>query len=133
MIATNNPYKTYEQNSVTTASAGELTIMLYNGCLKFINKAKQAIRVNSVAERNTNIQKAQNIIRELMVTLDMEYEVSKNMMALYEFIYQSLLDANIKNDIKKLEEAEQIVIEFRDTWKQAIQLNRQQQHHGGLV
>ncbi|MBD3108490.1 flagellar export chaperone FliS [Bacillus sp. AGMB 02131] len=132
-MATNNPYKTYEQNSVTTASAGELTIMLYNGCLKFINKAKQAIRVNSVAERNTNIQKAQNIIRELMVTLDMEYEVSKNMMALYEFIYQSLLDANIKNDIKKLEEAEQIVIEFRDTWKQAIQLNRQQQHHGGLV
>ena len=133
MIATNNPYKTYEQNSVTTASAGELTIMLYNGCLKFINKAKQAIRENSVAERNTNIQKAQNIIRELMVTLDMEYDVSTNMMALYEFIYQSLLEANIKNDINKLEDAEQIVIEFRNTWKQVIQLNRQQQHRGGLV
>ena len=133
MIATNNPYKTYEQNSVTTASAGELTIMLYNGCLKFIKKAKQAIEKNNIEERNTNIQKAQNIIRELMVTLNMDYEVSKNMMALYDFIIQSLLEANIKNDLKKLEEAEQIVIDFRDTWKQVIQLNRQKQQSGGLI
>ena len=133
MIATNNPYKMYEQNSVTTASAGELTIMLYNGCLKFIKKAKQAIEKNNIEERNTNIQKAQNIIRELMVTLNMEYEVSKNMMALYDFINQSLLEANIKNDLKKLEEAEQIVIDFRDTWKQVIQLNRSKQQSGGLI
>ena len=133
MIATNNPYKMYEQNSVTTASAGELTIMLYNGCLKFIKKAKQAIEKNNIEERNTNIQKAQNIIRELMVTLNMDYEVSKNMMALYDFIIQSLLEANIKNDLKKLEEAEQIVIDFRDTWKQVIQLNRQKQQSGGLI
>lgn len=133
MIATNNPYKMYEQNSVTTASAGELTIMLYNGCLKFIKKAKQAIEKNNIEERNTNIQKAQNIIRELMVTLNMDYEVSKNMMALYDFIIQSLLEANIKNDLKKLEEAEQIVIDFRDTWKQVIQLNRSKQQSGGLI
>jgi len=133
MIATNNPYKMYEQNSVTTASAGELTIMLYNGCLKFIKKAKQAIEKNNIEERNTNIQKAQNIIRELMVTLNMDYEVSKNMMALYDFIIQSLLEANIKNDLKKLEEAEQIVVDFRDTWKQVIQLNRQKQQNGGLI
>ncbi len=133
MIATNNPYKMYEQNSVTTASAGELTIMLYNGCLKFIKKAKQAIEKNNIEERNTNIQKAQNIIRELMVTLNMDYEVSKNMMALYDFIIQSLLEANIKNDLKKLEEAEQIVIDFRDTWKQVIQLNRPKQQSGGLI
>lgn len=133
MIATNNPYKMYEQNSVTTASAGELTIMLYNGCLKFIKKAKQAIEKNNIEERNTSIQKAQNIIRELMVTLNMDYEVSKNMMALYDFIIQSLLEANIKNDLKKLEEAEQIVIDFRDTWKQVIQLNRSKQQSGGLI
>ena len=133
MLATNNPYKTYEQNAVTTASAGELTIMLYNGCLKFIKKAKQAIEKNNIEERNTNIQKAQNIIRELMVTLNMDYEVSKNMMALYDFIIQSLLEANIKNDLKKLEEAEQIVVDFRDTWKQVIQLNRQKQQNGGLI
>ena len=130
-MAVNNPYQVYQQNSVTTASPGELTIMLYNGCLKFIAKAKQSIETKNIQERNTNIQKAQNIIRELMVTLDMGYDVSRSMMALYEFINQRLTDANIRNDIAALEEAEGLVKDFRDTWKQAIQINRQQQHQGG--
>ena len=132
-MVTSNPYKAYEQNSVTTASPGELTIMLYNGCLKFMAKAKQAILNKHYEEKNTNIQKSQKIIRELMVTLNMDYDVSKNMMSLYEFINQCLTEANIKNDAGKLEEAEALVIEFRDTWKQVVQLNRQQQYTGGTA
>ena len=132
-MVTSNPYKAYEQNSVTTASPGELTIMLYNGCLKFIAKAKQAILNKHYEEKNTNIQKSQKIIRELMVTLNMDYDVSKNMMFLYEFINQCLTEANIKNDAGKLEEAEALVTEFRDTWKQVVQLNRQQQYTGGTA
>ena len=57
-MATPNPYKAYQQNSVTTASPGELTSMLYNGCLKFIGKAKIAMERNQIEERNSNIQKA---------------------------------------------------------------------------
>ena len=132
-MVTSNPYKAYEQNSVTTASPGELTIMLYNGCLKFMAKAKQAILNKHYEEKNTNIQKSQKIIRELMVTLNMDYDVSKNMMSLYEFINQCLTEANIKNDAGKLEEAEALVTEFRDTWKQVVQLNRQQQYTGGTA
>lgn len=129
----NNPYKTYENNSVTTASPGELTLMLYNGCLKFTASAKKAISDKNFELKNINIQKAQKIIHELMITLNMDYEVSKNMMSLYEYIDRRLVDANINNDITNLEEVESLVLEFRDTWKQVIQLNRQKQHQGGTA
>jgi flagellar protein FliS len=127
-VAVNNPYKAYQTNSVTTASPGELTLMLYNGCLKFIQHAKRDIENKDIQGKNTNIQKAQNIIHELMVTLKMDYEVSKKMMALYEYMKQRLIEANIKNDIEILNEVEDFVTEFRDTWKQVIQINRQQQY-----
>lgn len=130
-MALNNPYQSYQQNSVNTAAPGELTLMLYNGCLKFINLAKKAMAEKNIQERNTNIQKAQNIINELMITLNMDYEISKNLMSLYEFIKQRLVEANIKNDPTILREAEELVKDFRDTWKQAIQINRRQQYGGG--
>lgn len=130
-MATPNPYKVYQQNSVTTASPGELTSMLYNGCLKFIGKAKIAIESNQIEERNSNIQKAQNIVRELMVTLNMDYDISKNMLSIYEYMNSRLTEANIKNDLVALSEVEDLTIQFRDTWKQVIQMNRQQQFQGG--
>lgn len=133
-MAVNNPYNSYQQNSVTTASPGELTLMLYNGCLKFINLAKNGIENKDFESKNTNILKAQKIIKELMVTLNMDLEVSKNMMSLYEYINHRLIEANIKNDVAILHEVELFVIEFRDTWKQVIQLNRQRQHsQGGMA
>jgi flagellar protein FliS len=130
-MATTNPYQSYKQNSVNTASPGELTLMLYNGCLKFIGLAKNAIQNNDIATRNVNIQKAQNIIQELMVTLNMEIPISKNFMSLYDFMNRQLIKANIVSDIKILEDVEFLLIEFRDTWKEAIQINRQKQYASG--
>lgn len=127
-MAINNPYQAYRTNAVTTASPGELTLMLYNGCLKFINIAKNAIDTKDVEAKNTNIQKAQNIVSELMVTLNMDMDISKNMMALYDYANRRLIEANIKNDTAILVEVEELITEFRDTWKQAIQMNRQLQH-----
>jgi flagellar secretion chaperone FliS len=124
-MAINNPLQSYQQNAVNTASPGELTLMLYNGCLKFILIAKNGILEKNIQVKNTNIQKAQKIIQELMVTLNMELEVSKNMMSLYDYLNRRLIEANIKNDATILDEVEEFIIEFRDTWKQAIQINRQ--------
>jgi flagellar secretion chaperone FliS len=133
-MAVNNPYQSYRQNSVNTASPGELTLMLYNGCLKFIHQAKKAIEEKNIEIKNTNIQKAQSIIQELMVTLNMDMEVSKNMMSLYDFMNRRLMEANIKNDASMLAEVEGLVTEFRDTWKEVIQVNRQKQFsQGGTV
>jgi flagellar protein FliS len=127
-MAINNPYKAYQNNSVTTASPGELTLMLYNGCLKFIGLAKSAIENKQIETKNTNIQKAQNIIREFMVTLNMDVALSNELMPLYDYMNRRLIDANLKNDVSILEEVESMVLEMRDTWKQVIQMNRQKQY-----
>lgn len=133
-MAVSNPYQSYQQNSVNTASPGELTLMLYNGCLKFIHQAKKAIMDKNIEAKNTNIQKAQNIIQELMVTLNMDVEVSQNMMSLYDYMNRRLMEANIKNETAILDEVEGLVTEFRDTWKDVIQVNRQKQFsQGGTV
>ncbi|MEX3621435.1 flagellar export chaperone FliS [Viridibacillus arvi] len=123
-----NPYKAYQQNSVIQSTPGELTLMLYNGCLKFLNQAKKAIEIKDIEMKNTNIQKAQNIIRELMITLDMSHSVSESMMALYDYMLNLLVEANIHNDISKIDEVSGLTTEFRDTWKQVIQINRQKQY-----
>jgi flagellar secretion chaperone FliS len=116
-----NPYQTYQQNAVTTATPAELTLKLYNGCLKFTKLAKIAIENKEIEERHTNIVKAQEIINYLIDTLDEKEEISQSMASLYEFIKSQLVTANIKNDDKPLEEVIELVTEFRDTWKQAMQ------------
>jgi flagellar protein FliS len=116
---------------MNTASPGELTLMLYNGCLKFIKLAKNGIAEKKFEQKHINIIKVQNIIRELMVTLNMDIEVSQNMMQLYDYMLNRLVEANTKNDIDILNEVEGFVVEFRDTWKEVIQINRQQQHGQG--
>ncbi len=124
----NNPYATYQNNSINTSTPGELTLMLYNGCLKFIQQAKRAMEENNIEEKNKSIQKAQAIISELMLTLDKSFPVAENMLVLYEFANSRLIDGNIKNDSALFDEAAAIITEFRDTWKQVIQINRQKQY-----
>ncbi|MFL0581198.1 flagellar export chaperone FliS [Solibacillus silvestris] len=123
-----NAFNAYKQNSVTTASPGELTLMLYNGCLKFLNKAKQSIADKNIEERNNYIQRSQAIIGELMSTLNMDIEISKQMLPLYEYMNRRLTEANIQNDPTIIVEVEGLVTEFRDTWKEVIKITRQQQY-----
>ena len=120
----NNPYAKYKEQSVTTATPEELTLMLYNGCIKFINLAEVYIEEKDYAKSNLNIQKAQDIIQELNITLNMDYEISQNLRQLYTFINEKLLDANIQKDKQALFDAKEIVSELRDTWKEAMALSR---------
>lgn len=127
-MAINNPYAAYQNNSVNTSSPGELTLMLYNGCLKFIEQGRRALEEGDIEAKNTAIQKAQAIISELMVTLDTSVPVAENMLILYEFANNRLVEGNIQNDAKHFSEASDIITEFRDTWKEVIQINRQKQY-----
>ncbi|MDM5231846.1 MULTISPECIES: flagellar export chaperone FliS [Lysinibacillus] len=131
MAANLTAQNAYKQNSVTTASPGELTLMLYNGCLKFLGKAKLAIEEKNIQEKNNNLQRAQAIIAELMSTLNMDIDISKQMLPLYEYMNHRLVEANIQNDVAIIEEVEGLVTEFRDTWKEVIRINRQQQFGQG--
>lgn len=117
-----NPYLTYQQNAVMTASPQELTLMLYNGCLKFLKLAKIAMEENKFEEKNTNILKAQAIIQELQLTLNRDYDISQSMTQLYDYMYQRLIEANLNNDPDMIAEVAGYVATFRDTWKQAMAL-----------
>ncbi|MEK6268693.1 MAG: flagellar export chaperone FliS [Planococcus sp. (in: firmicutes)] len=121
-MVTINPYQTYQQNSVMTASPQELTLMLYNGCLKFMKLAKRAMADKSFEEKNKNIIKAQNIIQELRSTLKADIEMSAGLEQMYEYMYNRLVEANMKNDETALEEVETLMTDIRNTWKQAMAL-----------
>lgn len=127
-------FETYQQNAVLTASPGELTLMLYNGCLKFLNQAKKAVQDKNIEAKHINLSKAQNIISELIVTLNFDYPISKDMRRLYDYMNRRLMEANIKNDTEIIIEVEGLVTEFRDAWKEVIIINRKKQYStSGLV
>ena len=121
-----NPYQQYQQNSVNTASPQELTLMLYNGLVRFLKLAQQGIDEKDIEKVNNNIIKSQNIITEFMCTLDMQYEVSNSLYAIYEYMNRRLLEANIKKDKAIIEEVTGYAEELRDTWVQAMKLAKQQ-------
>ena len=123
-MTANNAYAKYKEQSVTTATPEELTLMLYNGCIKFINLAEVFIDEKNIEKANINIIKAQDIIRELNITLNMDYEVSENLRQLYSFVNERLIEANLRKGKKPLLEAKEIVTELRDTWKEAMALSR---------
>lgn len=117
----------YKKNAVTTATAGELTLMLYDGCLKNIRKAKLAMEQRDFSKKSEGITKAQSILRELQITLNMDVEISESMNLLYDYMIRRLSDANMKNDLEILGEVEGYALDFRDSWKQAMQSNRAKQ------
>lgn len=130
-MSSHKPYQAYQNNAVNTASGGELTLMLYNGCIKFIKQAIRDMNEHNHEAKNSNIQKAQNIIQELMLTLDQEVEISRQMLPIYDYMQFQLKEGNINNQPEKLEEALQFAVEFRDTWKQVILKSRQKQFAQG--
>lgn len=114
----------YQQERIMTTPKEELTLMLYDGCIRFIKAAILAMDDKQYEKVNENIIKAENIITELMSTLDMKYEISNNLYNLYDFVYRWLIQANIKKDKKYLDEVLPIVQDLRDTWSEAIKLAR---------
>lgn len=120
------PYQAYQNNAVNTASGGELTLMLYNSCIKFIRQAIKDVQAKDHENKNTHIQKAQRIIQELMLTLDQKVDISQEILPLYDFMYYQLTEANINNDTHRLEDVLSLAVDFRDTWKNVLLETRKQ-------
>ncbi|AIG28633.1 flagellar export chaperone FliS [Brevibacillus laterosporus] len=116
----------YQQNQVKTASPGELTLMLYNGGIRFSKEAKIALEKQDVQKAHQSIIKVQDIIRELMVTLDQNVAISEQFMLMYDYMYNRTIEANLKKDGAIITEVEEFFVQFRDTWKQAILIARRQ-------
>jgi flagellar protein FliS len=113
----------YQKQSVMTATPAELTLMLYNACIKDIRIGREYIYQKKLDKANTSLKKAQQIIRELSSTLDPSYPVSEDILKLYDFILRNLIQGNIKKDLQMLEDAHTLVVDFRDAWFQAMKLS----------
>lgn len=118
-----NPYlKQYRQTQIDTAPKEQILLMLYDGAVRFLNQAKAGFAEKNIEKIHNNIVKVQNIITEFESTLDMKTggEFAQNLFALYEYINNQLLLANIKKREECLDEALKHMTELRDTWRQAV-------------
>lgn len=124
-MALPNAYSQYQNNKVMTAKPAELTLMLYDGAIKFCNVAIMAIEENDIQKAHKNIIKVEKIIDYLRQTLDMKYEVAKDFENIYEYLSQRLVMANVKKDKEILEEVNMHLRSVRDNWKEVMRVNRE--------
>ncbi|HCL01166.1 MAG TPA: flagellar export chaperone FliS [Lachnoclostridium phytofermentans] len=118
-----NAASIYQGTKINTASPAELTLMLYEGAIKFCNKALYGLEQNDFTKVNENLVKAQKIVTELRSTLDFKYPISREFDTVYDYINRRLVDANIKKDTEILEEALEYIRQMRDTWKEVMKKN----------
>ncbi len=120
-----NPFAEYANNKILTASPAEVTLMLYEGAIKFCNIAIIAIDNGEIEKAHINIKKTQRIIEEFRNTLDRQYKVAEDFDRIYIYLLQRLFEANMKKDKAILEEVNMHLRSVRDTWKEVMRRNRQ--------
>ncbi|KYZ76502.1 flagellar protein FliS [Anaerosporomusa subterranea] len=121
-----NMANAYKNQQIMTASPEELTLMLYNGAIRFTSESILALEQGDISKSHAANVRAQDIVREFMITLDMKIELSKNWMSLYDYIEYNLVQGNVKKDKTMLENAKGILSDMRDTWVEAMKQARQQ-------
>ena len=115
-----NPYATYANNKIASATPAELTLMLYEGAIKFCNLAKIDIEKKEYGDSIGHIQRARNIIVELQSTLDFKYPIAKDFDNIYRYIFSLMADVNRDHNLETLEELLNELRELRDIWKQVM-------------
>lgn len=118
----NQGYAAYANNKIMTASPADLTLMLYEGTIKFCNLAIVAIEGKDVEGAHKNIMKVERIIEEFQITLDHKYPVAEDFDNVYSYLMTRLLEANVKKDKEILEEVLGHLRTMRDTWKEVMRL-----------
>lgn len=124
-MALPNAYTQYNNNKILTASPAELTLMLYEGAIKFCNIAESALEQKDIQKAHTNIVKVQRIIDYFRQTLDMKYPVAEDFERIYVYLSERLILANAKKDKAIMEEVNMHLHSMRDTWKEVMRINRE--------
>lgn len=126
-MALPNAYEKYNNSKILTASPAELTLMLYEGAIKFCNIAIMGIEEKNIEKAHNNIVKVQRIIEEFRQTLDRQYPVAEDFDRVYVYLLRRLVEANLKKDKAILEEVNQHLRSMRDNWKEVMRVNRENQ------
>lgn len=124
-MALPNGYNQYANSKLMTASPAQLTLMLYDGAIKFCNLAIMGIEQNDIQKTHTNIRKVENIIDEFRGSLNFKYPVARDFENIYKYIYDKLVEANMKKDKEILEEVLTHLRDMRDTWEEVMKLAKQ--------
>ena len=119
-----NPYAKMQNDTIMTASKEELTLMLYEGGIKFCNQALLALEKKETQKAHDLILRLQDIVREFQITLDRKYPISDQFNNLYDYMHRKLVEANFKKDEAILKEVLDMFRFFRDTWKEAMKIAR---------
>ena len=128
-MALPSAYAQYNNSKILTASPAELTLMLYDGMIRFCNLAEVAVEKKDISKAHTNIMKMQRIIDYLRQTLDMNYPVAEDFERMYIYLSQRMVEANMKKDLEILQEINGHLHAIRDNWKEVMRINREQKGH----
>lgn len=120
--AAKNYFDAYKDTEIQTADQGKLILMLYDGAIRFLSVAADNMDFRKYDIVNNNIIRAQDIITELMLSLNMEEggEIAKNLFNIYAYIKKRLLEANIKKEVQILQEIIRHLKNLRSAWEEAI-------------
>lgn len=124
MNTLSNTANTYKQQQILTASPEQLILMLYNGCIKFMNEAEKAMEEKNIEKAHNACIKAQNIVLELISTLNMDYPISKELFLLYDYVEHELVQANVKKDPVHIDNARVVINNIREGWGDAMKIAR---------
>lgn len=120
-----NGYNVYKNNSVNYASKEQLLLMLVDGAVKFAKRAEIALTEKDIQKSHDNLMKTQDIIAELMSTLDQKAgDWAVQLFRVYRFIYDKLVEANIKKDVKVLQEVMPLIEDVRDLWHETYERSK---------
>lgn len=116
-----DPYAKYLETQVMTATPGKLLIMTFDAAIRFSHAAKESMKANKLDEQSTNIRKVQNILLELMASLNhqVDAKLTADLDALYTYMFDRLTAANIHDDFNAIDEVMGILSSLRSTWVEA--------------
>ena len=120
-----DPHAKHLQDMVFSATPEDLVLMLFDGALKFCNQSIMAIENGDATKSNEMSLRAQDIIRELQITLNTDYDVANGLAQMYDYIHRRLVQGNTTKDKVIVEEARDLIRELRNTWKEAMKLAKQ--------
>ena len=125
-----NPYKLnqYQVNQVNTASPEQILLMLYDGAIRFTRQAIEGVEEDKLDKKRHGISKTVAIITEFSNTLDHKIggKIAEDLHELYDFTIRELIAANIGNDVEKLESVEKLLVDLRQTWGEAVAINKKE-------
>lgn len=120
---TQSRFNKYMETSIQTMTPNQLLIMLYDGAIRFTRKGVEAVKQKNYQEANNSFLRVQEIINELVVSLDHSYPISKDLIQLYDYFLRRIVEANMKKDIQPAVEVLSHLLELKESWIQASKLS----------